>query len=70
MAIPGYVDYRSREFCNDVECPVQLELNSLEKGSEGYEKVREACKSDCRHTARQFHYWLMDRGYLVVKPEG
>jgi len=69
MPIEGYVEYKSREFCNDVRCPVQLELNSKKQGSEGYEKIRQTCKTNCKHTAREFHYWLIGRGYLIVKPE-
>jgi hypothetical protein len=32
--------------------------------------VREVCKQGCLHTAREFHYWLVDRGYLIVRPKG
>jgi hypothetical protein len=66
MSIAGYVDYKSREFCRDVKCPVQLQLEA-QKNSEGYEKVREKCRKDCRYTAWQFHHWLIERGYLVVR---
>lgn len=69
MTMRGYEDYKSREFCRDVCCPVQLELNTLEKGSAEYEKTRQACKAGCKYTAWQFHHWLMDEGYLVVRPE-
>ena len=69
MSIEGYVDYRSREFCKDVKCPVQLELDSRKPDSEEYEKIRQICKTGCKHSAREFHYWLIDKGYLIVKPE-
>lgn len=68
-AIEGYKEYKRREFCRDVECPVQGELNSVEEDSEEYEKIRQKCKENCQFSARQFHYWLMDKGYLIVKPE-
>ncbi len=68
MPIPGYVDYKAREFCNDVRCPVQLELNSKETGSEEYEKIRQPCRSGCKFTTWQFHHWLTDRGYFIVRP--
>ena len=29
MPIPGYVDYQRREYCKDIKCPVQLELESI-----------------------------------------
>lgn len=69
MPIDGYVEYKSREFCKDVKCPVQLLLDTREKGSEEYERIREICKAGCLHTTREFHYWLIDKGYLIVKPE-
>jgi hypothetical protein len=69
MSIKGYVDYKKREFCNDVKCPVQLELNSKKQGSREYENVRQICRTDCRFTTWQFHHWLIDKGYLIVRPE-
>jgi len=68
MSILGYVEYRTREFCNDVECPVQLELN-LKDGSPEYEKVRQTCRTGCRYTAWRFHHWLIEKGYLIIRPE-
>ena len=69
MGIPGFVDYKRREYCNDVKCPIQMELNTKEEGSEGYEKIRQTCRNACRFTAWQFHNWLIEKGYLVVRPE-
>jgi len=69
MPIPGYADYKRREFCRDVKCPVQLELNKKSEGSEEYERLRKTCSSGCRFTTWQFHKWLTDNGYLVVRPE-
>ena len=64
----GYVDYQRREFCKDVECPVQLDLDAQEQGSDRYEEIRNICKTDCRYTTYQFHHWLIDKGYLIVRP--
>ena len=69
MSIKGYANYEKREFCNDVKCPVQLELNSKKQGSEEYETVRQICRRDCRFTTWQFHHWLIDKGYLIIRPE-
>ena len=69
MSIQGYVDYKKREFCNDVKCPVQLELNSKKQGSEEYEEVRQICRTKCEFTTWRFHHWLIDEGYLIVRPE-
>jgi len=68
MSIEGYVEYRRREYCNDIRCPVQLQLNVLESGSEKYEQVRRICRTDCIHTTYEFHHWLIDKGYLLVRP--
>ena len=67
MPIEGYVEYKKREFCNDVRCPVQLELNARKPGSEEYEKTRQTCVRDCKHTTWEFHHWLIDKGYLIVR---
>jgi hypothetical protein len=48
MSIKGYVDYKRREFCKDVKCPVQLQLDAQKEGSEEYEKTRQTCKTNCR----------------------
>lgn len=69
MPIAGYIDYKSREFCNDVKCPVQTELNSKKQGSEEYERIRKTCRTGCRFTTWQFHHWLINKGYLIVRPE-
>ena len=70
LSIEGFVDYKRREFCNDVKCPVQVELNKLVSGSEGYEKIRKTCSTDCKYTTWQFHHWLIEKGYLIVRPKG
>jgi|WetSurMetagenome_2_1015567.scaffolds.fasta_scaffold206236_1 hypothetical protein len=68
MTIEGYVEYRAREFCNDVACPVQVTLISLKDKPEAYELVRQTCRTACRFSTWQFHRWLIDKGYLIVKP--
>ena len=69
MPIEGHADYERREFCNDVKCPIQMLLNEQEEGSEQYEKIRELCKANCIKTTYEFHHWLMDKGFLIVKPK-
>ena len=68
MPLEGYVDYQRREFCKDIKCPLQVKLESHEEGSEEYERVRNECKTNCKHTTYDFHHWLIEHGYLVVKP--
>jgi len=69
MSVKGYADYKRREFCKDVKCPVQLKLDAQKEGSEEYEKTRQTCKTNCRYTTYQFHHWLIEKGYLIVRPE-
>jgi hypothetical protein len=69
MAIPGYIDYQRREFCKAVYCPIQRLLDGAAEGSAEAEEVRAVCKSDCIHTTYEFHHWLIQQGYLVVRPE-
>ncbi|MDP6624979.1 MAG: hypothetical protein QGG87_00785 [Nitrospinota bacterium] len=69
MSIEGYVDYKRREYCNDIKCTVQLDLNARDEGSEEYEKIRSICKNDCKCTTYQFHHWLIEKGYLIIRPE-
>ena len=69
MPINGYVDYQRREFCRDIRCPLQLDLDRQEQGSDAHERIRAECKTNCRHTAYEFHHWLINKGYLIVKPE-
>jgi hypothetical protein len=69
MNIEGFIDYKRREFCNDVNCRVQVELNKLSSGSEKYEQVRQTCRRDCKYTTWQFHHWLIEKGYLIVRPK-
>ncbi|MFC1671181.1 hypothetical protein ACFL20_12390, partial [Spirochaetota bacterium] len=64
-----YIDYKRREFCNDIECEIQVKLNALGEGSDEYEETRNICKKDCRYTTYQFHHWLINKGYLIIRPE-
>ncbi|MCW3996079.1 MAG: hypothetical protein NWE98_08040 [Candidatus Bathyarchaeota archaeon] len=68
MTPPGYVEYKRREFCKDVACPVQLELNLQPEGSAEYERTRQKCSVSCLYTTWQFHHWLIEKGYLILKP--
>ncbi|MHA1721749.1 MAG: hypothetical protein ACTSXW_01595 [Candidatus Baldrarchaeia archaeon] len=46
-----------------------MKLDSLKEGSEEYEKVRQICRTNCKYTAWQFHHWLIEKGFLIVKPK-
>jgi hypothetical protein len=69
MAIKGYREYIAREFCSDVNCPIQATLNTLKDNPEAYELIRQTCRTACRFSTWQFHHWLIEKGFLVVKPK-
>ncbi|MBN1870428.1 MAG: hypothetical protein JW847_07645 [Candidatus Omnitrophica bacterium] len=69
MPIDGYMDYQRREYCKDIRCPLQIELDLYPQGSDGYERTRRECRTHCRFSAHQFHHWLTNKGYQIVRPE-
>jgi len=69
MSLEGFTEYKRREFCKDVSCPIQLELNKQTEGSPQYEATRKKCSTNCLCTTWQFHHWLIEKGYLILKPK-
>ncbi|MBU3967010.1 MAG: hypothetical protein KKG76_06525 [Euryarchaeota archaeon] len=69
MPIEGFVEYKRREYCNDVECPIQMIMNQKEQDSAEYNEMRDICKEHCLHTTYEFHHWLVDKGYLLLRPD-
>ena len=66
MSIEGFSEYKRREFCNDVSCPVQMQLNAKDSNSEEYEHIRQKCATSCCYTTWQFHHWLIEKGYIML----
>ena len=66
LSLEGFTEYKRREFCNDVKCSVQMELNRQTEKSEEYERVRRTCSNACKYTTWQFHHWLIEKGYIVI----
>jgi len=66
MTLEGYMEYKAREFCNDVNCPVQETLNTLKDKPEAYELIRQTCRTACRYSTWQFHHWLIEKGYIIL----
>jgi hypothetical protein len=67
MLPEGYVEYKRREFCKDVNCPVQIELNKQKEGCSAYEETRKKCRGNgCLCTTWQFHHFLIEKGYLII----
>ena len=68
MSIEGFIEYQRREFCKDLPCPIQLLLDAEVEGSPKYEQIRSICKNNCIHTTYEFHHWLIQKGYLLLRP--
>jgi phosphoserine aminotransferase len=66
MSVEGFTEYKRREFCNDVKCPMQMKLNKQKQGSEEYEQIRKTCSTACVYTTWQFHHWLIEKGYIII----
>jgi len=49
---------------------VQLLLNKEMEKSPEYEEIRAICASHCLHSTHEFHHWLTEKGYLIVRPKG
>ena len=69
MSLEGFLEYQRREYCKDLPCPIQVLLDSAKEGSNEYEQIRNICKTNCIHTTYEFHHWLIQKGYLIVKPD-
>ena len=67
MALDGYIDYKRREYCKDINCIVQKVLEKQEPDSIDYEDIRSICKKGCIHSTYEFHHWLIEKGYQIIK---
>jgi hypothetical protein len=66
-SIEGYIDYQRREYCKDIHCPIQLLLDETAADSPQYDRIRAICQNSCIHTTYEFHHWLIEKGYLIVR---
>lgn len=69
MNFEDTVEYQRREYCKALPCQVQVLLNQEQEGSEKYEQIRMICRVSCIHTTHEFHSWLSQQGYLIVRPK-
>jgi hypothetical protein len=69
MTLEGYIEYQRREYCKALPCPVQVLLDAAPPNSEAYERIRDICINHCIHTTYEFHHWLIQKGYLVIRPD-
>jgi len=63
--VDSAAEYTSREFCRDVECETQQELDSCPKESIEYSRISNSCRYRCSHTKEDFILWLARNGYKV-----
>jgi len=61
VPIKGFIDYKRREYCNDIGCLVQMMMNKKEQDTEDHNDLREICKEKCLHTTYEFHHWLIEK---------
>lgn len=57
--------YKSREYCESINCPVQSVIYKEDEDSFNYNKAKEFCRDDCK--AYDFHKWLGENNYQIVK---
>ena len=63
----GENEYQSREFCKDSNCHMQIKIENITEES-GKEVLKEEhCREHCK--AYQFHQWLKENDYKIVKGE-
>ncbi|MCE8425874.1 MAG: hypothetical protein J5U17_08870 [Candidatus Methanoperedens sp.] len=44
-------------------------MNKTSQNSADYDDLREICQIKCLHTTYEFHHWLIEKSYLIVRPE-
>ena len=56
------IEYKSRKFCKDINC---LSQRCIDGNLNSKEIAKRHCREHCK--AYQFHKWLKDNGYKIVK---
>ena len=69
MAIPGHIEYQRREYCKDIQCPIQGLLERQPPDTPAYAEIRRICAERCIHTTFEFHHGLIEKGYRIVRPD-
>ena len=69
MIPEGYVEYKRREFCKDVKCPVEEELNKQTEGSPAYEADPSKMHGSRLPLILGSSHWLIEKGNLILKQE-
>ena len=61
------VIYKSREYCKDINCPVQHRINEMVDNHGAIALIKIECKLHCRRTANEYHQWLKKHGFIIIK---
>lgn len=56
-------EYKSREFCRDIKCSVQ---KNIDRGVLTKDQLRRVCRK-CK--AHEFHKWLKENNYSIIQKE-
>jgi len=59
-------EYKSREFCRDIECGMQKLIDNDTELGKSFAKS--FCRKECE--AYKFHKWLQENNYKIVKGNG
>ena len=60
-------EYQSREFCRDTACGYQIDLDYYKTPEDEKEFIKDEVCENCK--AYEFHQWLKENGYKIVKGE-
>ncbi|MBW2972705.1 hypothetical protein KY359_06745 [Candidatus Woesearchaeota archaeon] len=57
--------YKSRQFCRDKGCDVQIEMDKYEKDGSMYEGLKGECRGNCRFSRTDFVMYLDEQGFVL-----
>jgi hypothetical protein len=60
-------EYQSREFCRDVRCPMQRELDSESRDETAQAAIKSVCRNGCVYFSDDLMRWLGQNGYAASK---
>lgn len=61
------IDYSSREYCRDIDCTIQRMIDEPHLDDDA-SFAADFCRRNC--AAYNFHNWLQENGYKIVKNNG
>jgi hypothetical protein len=58
-------EYQSREFCKDVKCPMQRELDNEARDETAQAAIKSVCRNGCVYFSDDLMRWLGEHGYTT-----